>query len=244
MSLKKERPETIENQWDILYRDYPEVYDEFAAVSRKPSGIEVVRKMFPLEGKIVADIGSGSGKSTIPLAKYAKKVIGIEPEDAMRNLAIKNAKGIKNIEFRKGWAKKIPLKNSSVDYVTGFTLVGLHNFKDMNDFVREASRIIKNNGFIISLDIAPKWYGGELAPIILGKTRTAKNFDFEERIDNYLKKLGFKHKDFFQIQDYKSVKNAIRTYGFIFGKKTIDYIEKHKKTKIKWKLRVNYKRIK
>jgi hypothetical protein len=27
----KNYPESIENRWDILYRDYPEVYDRFAS---------------------------------------------------------------------------------------------------------------------------------------------------------------------------------------------------------------------
>ncbi|MCJ7771171.1 class I SAM-dependent methyltransferase [Candidatus Bathyarchaeota archaeon] len=47
--------------------------------------------MFNLRDKIVADVGSGTGLSTFDLAKYARHVVGIEPEDSMRNLAVKNA---------------------------------------------------------------------------------------------------------------------------------------------------------
>ena len=134
----KTRPETIENRWDILYRDYPEVYDEFASVSRKPRWIDIIPKMFDFKNKIVADIGSGSGKSTFAIAKYAKSVIGIEPEDAMRKLAIKNAKkyNLKNVEFKKGWAKKIPLKKDSVDFVLGATLVGIETPGNIRKFVK------------------------------------------------------------------------------------------------------------
>jgi len=33
---KMKKPETIENRWDILYRDYPEVYEVFSLVKRRP----------------------------------------------------------------------------------------------------------------------------------------------------------------------------------------------------------------
>ncbi len=238
--------ETIENRWDILYRDYPEVYDKFASVKKYPKWIHILPKMFDFKRKVIADIGSGSGLSTFDLAKYAKKVIGIEPENAMRNLAIKNAKKkkINNVEFKKGLAAKIPLKKDSVDFVIGATLVGMDTPASIKRFLKEATRIVKKDGYIITIDIAPKWYGGELAPVIFGKKRQSKGFDIEHIIDKTLSKLGFKHKDYYQIQNYGSVAKAVRTYGFIFGKKTIDYIKKHKKTKIKWKLRIHYKKIK
>jgi len=243
---KIKKPETIDNRWDILYRDYAEVYDEFASFQYKPTWIEFLTKTFNLKDKIIADIGSGSGKSTFELAKYAKFVIGIEPGDAMRNLAIKNLKKtkIKNIKFKKGWAKKMPLKNNSVDIVIGVTLVGLHTPGNIRKFVKEASRVVKKDGYIITINIAPKWYGGDLAPVIIGKKRQSKGFDIEMIIDKNLSKLNFKHKDYYSIQDYKSIKNIVSTYGFIFGKKSIDYIKKHKKTKIKWKLRIHYKEVK
>ena len=47
----KKRPLSIENRWDILYRDYPEVYDEFASVPNNPGMIEVLHERFDLAGK-------------------------------------------------------------------------------------------------------------------------------------------------------------------------------------------------
>jgi hypothetical protein len=32
----KRQPETIENRWDILYRDYPEIYDAFSSFPYHP----------------------------------------------------------------------------------------------------------------------------------------------------------------------------------------------------------------
>ena len=237
-------PLTIENDWDLLYKKYPEIYDEFASISKKPKWINIAKEMFDLKDKIIVDMGSGSGKSTFSLTKYAKAVIGIEPEDSMRKLAIKNAKKkcIKNISFKKGWAHQIPLDRNSVDILIGVTAPPLYKKRDIKSFVKEASRIVKSGGHIITVDIAPKWYGGELAPVILGKSRVTKE-DAEGVVDKVLNELGFKHKDFFSIQDFKSVEKAIKTYGFIFGKKAIDFLRKHNKPTIKWKLRIHYKEV-
>lgn len=78
--------ETIDNRWDILYRDYPEIYEEFISVlglcpqCRSAGPVAVVIEELGLAGKEVADVGCGTGKSAIHLAKYAAKVVGIEPQ--------------------------------------------------------------------------------------------------------------------------------------------------------------------
>ncbi len=238
------KPDTIENRWDILYRNYPEVYDEFASVPYKPEWIDIIKNKFDLKGKIVADIGSGSGKSAFPIADLAKSVIGIEPEDSMRKLAIRisKEKRIANVKFKRGSAESIPLQNNSVDIVIGVTVASFYEPDNIRKFVKEATRILKKGGYAITVNVAPKWYGGELAPVILGKSRKTE-VDTEGVVDKTLTELVFKHKDYYQIQDYISVRKAVKTYGFIFGKKAIEYIKKHNKTKIKWKFRLHYKQF-
>ena len=240
-----QKVETIENRWDILYRDYPEIYDKFASYPYKPKWIDVLNKLFDFQGKVVTDIGSGSGLSTFEIAKNAEHVIGVEPEDAMRKLAINNAKkrGIINVKFVEGWAEKIPLEDNSVDLVIGVTVASFYKAENIELFVKEAKRIVINGGYIISVDVAPGWYGGELAPVILGRTRRFEAGSDSEIIRNEtFTSLGFKHKDFYQIQEYGSLRNILSTYGFIFGKKAMNYLVSHKKTSIKWKFRIQYYR--
>lgn len=229
------RPETIENNWDILYKEYPEVYDQFASVPYKPDWVAFLGKTLKIDwsGKTVVDVGSGSGLSSFDLAPHAKFVIGVEPDDAMRKLAVKNTRkrNVKNVRFVKGWANKIPLEADSADEVVAFTAP--------LDY-EESTRIIREGGFLISIDVAPKWYGGELAPIILGKKRISET---EARVHKKYSELNFNYKDFFQTQEYGSLEKIISTYGFIFGKKAIEYLKKHHKTSIKWKWRIHYKRV-
>ena len=235
----KQRPLTIENRWDILYRDFPEVYDEFAAVPKDPQPLQVLMNRFDFRNKLVADIGSGSGLSSFEFAKVATKVIGVEIEDAMRGLAEheKILRGLHNIEFVKGDAKDIPLKDNFVEIVTGITL-SLYPVEEYRDFVSEAMRVTTNRGLIVMINITPGWYGGELATVILDEDT------IETRQNEILvNEFGFAYEDFETNQEYGSMDKIIRTYGFIFGKKAIGYLRDNNKTNIKWKFRIHYKEV-
>ena len=157
--MSKTMPETIENRWDILYRDYPDVYDKFASFPYNPKWIDVISKWFVLKNKKIVDIGSGSGLSTFQLSKNAKMVIGVEPEDAMRKIAIKTAKKrkISNVRFIKGTAERIPLKNNSTDIVIAVTVASFYKSQNIRKFAREAKRVVRKDGLILSIDIAPGW---------------------------------------------------------------------------------------
>ena len=235
------RPVTLDNRWDILYRYYPEVYDEFAKVPKKgKTWMDAAKKIVDFKNKVVADIGSGSGTSTFDLARFAKLIIGIEPEDAMADLARKNASmyGFRNIEFKKGSAVSIPLEDGSVDAMVSVYGAFYYDTGSIRRFVQEAERITKPGGYIVLVATAPGWHGGELAPVILGKTRKT---DSDDMIEGTLVRLGFDHKDYYYTSDFGTVNKAVRTYGFIFGHRAQQYLRDHQQTTIKWKGRTYYK---
>ncbi len=233
--------ETVENDWDRLFREYPGVYDEFARVEMKPPIGEAINAHFPLQGKVVLDVGCGTGVPTFKLAEYAGSVIGVEPEKSMRDVAVSYARerAITNVEFLDGRAEDLPLPDHSVDMVTAITLQTLHNEDNIRRFVQEAERVVKPGGSILSVNIPPGWYGGELCPIIFGEPRRVLP-DEEER-DKRFGGLGFSYSDFDSFHHYGSVEKAVRTYGFIFGKKAIDYIKENQRTEIKFRYRMHYK---
>ena len=247
LALKKlktkgaERPETLENRWDILYRDYPEVYDEFASVEeRGKRWIDEARKIVSFKGKTVADIGSGSGKSTFELAEYAREVIGIEPQDEMMALAIKNMKetGLENVVFKKGWAASVPLEDKSVDMTVSATGFIFFDAASAQRFISEAKRITRPGGHVLVAGIAPRWVlGGELSPFLLGMKKR------NDMGDLLMRRLGFAHRDHYSILDFGSVDNAVKVFGFIFGKKAIAYLRKHQKSTVKYKWRIYYKQL-
>ena len=238
----KHIPEFIENRWDILYRDYPEIYDRFGRVPKTPTVVEALHQHFPLTGKTVADVGAGSGLSTFDLAQFAAQVIGIEPEAAMRELALQAAReqNLPNVTFLEGSAEAMPLPDASVDAVVGVTLASLYNEDNILAFHREAVRVTRPGGQILLIDIASGWYGGELAPVIREKPGEDP---YEILHDQTLRACGYEHVDFFTDQDYGTLDNIIQTYGFIFGSKALRYLREHNQTTIRWKFRIHFKTV-
>lgn len=233
--------ETIENDWDTLFRDHPERYDEFANVEMQPAIVEVINQHFPLKGKVVLDVGSGTGAPTFRLAHYAGSVIGVEPEGSMRAVAEKQAlaRGIKNVKFIEGRAEEVPLPDNSVDLVTAITLQTLYTEENIQRFAAEAERVVRPGGQILSLNIAPFWYGGELGPIIYGGPRKLVIGDQER--DTVFAQLGFAYLDFDSLHCYGTVEKAVRTYGFIFGRNAINHIQEHAITAVTFRYRIHYK---
>jgi ubiquinone/menaquinone biosynthesis C-methylase UbiE len=225
---------TVENRWDLLYSDYPEVYREFASVAGKPP--KQVHELFDFEAKVVVDAGSGTGRSTFRVAPMANQVYGLELEASMLSVAQRELKKrhLTNVSFLRGDARSMPLKDDAVDIVMGITLA-IYPPEGFRDFVREATRVVRDGGLVVTEDVAPGWYGGELSRVI----RNRNELQFLDRL--LVKEFGFGHKDVYSTSEYGSVAKMLRTYGFIFGKNAIDYIIDHEKTSIKWKNRYHYK---
>ena len=229
------RPESIENRWDILYRDYPEVYEAFSNIPYHPTIYEQLPGIIDLQGKCIADAGAGTGISSLALAQFAHQVIGIELEPAMLRQAQQKTleEKITKVFFLNGDALALPLADNSVDLVTGFTLA-LYPPEQYREFIREGLRVAK--GAVVYVGIAPGWYGGDLQDFIEDDEK------IEEQVDHiFLKEFQFAYQDIFCDQDYGSIENIVSLYGFIFGKKVIEHIKKEKKTLIRWKFRVYWR---
>jgi len=239
--MTKSKPLTIDNRWDILYNEYPEVYDAFVSVPKEPRMIDVLKSHFELKDKIVLDIGSGAGDSSFQLSTLSKQVIGLEIEDNMRHIAESKLQDLKltNVSFIKGSALDIGLPAESVDASVAITLP-LFIEDEIRTYIREAIRATKKGGTVINLGIAPFSYGGDLAEVILGKSKITEE-DTEGVVDRILRdEFGFSYFDYDAIQNYDFVDHLVSTYGFIFGKKVIDHILKTGRTHIVWTYRIHY----
>lgn len=60
-------------------------------------------------GKDVLDIGTGNGRLAFDAARYARRVVGVEPSDGAVEIARRRADalGIRNVEFRVGTAQEL-----------------------------------------------------------------------------------------------------------------------------------------
>ena len=231
------RPESIENRWDILYRDYPEVYEAFSNTPYHPTVFEQLPGIIDLRGKLIADVGAGTGSSSLSLLRFARQVIGIEHEAAMLRLAREKARveGTERVTFLGGDALALPLADDLVDIVTGITLA-LYPPDQYRAFIREGLRVAK--GPVVYVGIPPGWYGGNLYEVI----------DDVEKVDDevdriFLDEFHFTYQDIYSDQEYGTLEHIVGTYGFIFGRKVIDYLKREKKTSIRWKFRVYWRKL-
>jgi len=228
------RPVSLEGRWDILYRDYADVYEAFSRIPKVPDLEDILVTHFAISGKVVVDVGAGGGTSTFPLARHAAQVIGVEVEPAMLSVAREKARTLEvdNVRFELGDAQRLPLLDNSVDAAVAITLSNV----DRRVVVAEMERVVRPGGLVLWVDVAPGWYGGELEPVITGKPRneTIPN-------DEILASLGYEAMDVFMDQDYGMVERLVSTYGFIHSKRVIDHIREHGLTTIRWKFRIRFK---
>jgi ubiquinone/menaquinone biosynthesis C-methylase UbiE len=107
-------------------------------------------------GDTVLDLGSGAGIDCFLASKRtgAKgKVIGLDFNSDMLDLAKKNAKTLKlsNVKFIKGDIEKIPLPNNSADVIISNCVINLAPNKEK--VFSEAYRVLRKNGRIFVSDI-------------------------------------------------------------------------------------------
>lgn len=113
-----------------------------------PTGVidHLTKKSVLNTEKIIADIGSGTGISSLPFLKNKNKVFGVEPNLEMREAAEYQFKDDINFISINGTAEHTTIKENSIDII--FCGQAFHWF-DRQSSKKEFDRILKKNGNII-----------------------------------------------------------------------------------------------
>ena len=101
----------------------------------------------------VADLGCGTGQTSITLAPYVRNVIAVDESSAMLAAARKRTGDLGNVELRGGRLEDLPLDDASSD-VAVLSLV-LHFVLDPGDVIAEAARILRPGGRLLVVDMLP-----------------------------------------------------------------------------------------
>jgi ubiquinone/menaquinone biosynthesis C-methylase UbiE/DNA-binding transcriptional ArsR family regulator len=155
--------ESVAGDWERIRKSYFD--DRVASLA--------IEKLLPRD-LTVADIGCGTGSLTFELARFARKVIGVDLSREMlrRARALANEQKIDNVEFRQGDALKLPLGSDSVD--AAFCVMVLHFLPDPARAIAGLCRITRPGGAVIVVDLVEhqqEWMREQMAHRWLGFDR-------------------------------------------------------------------------
>jgi ubiquinone/menaquinone biosynthesis C-methylase UbiE len=141
-----------------------------------------IEKLLPRD-LTLADIGCGTGSLTFELARFARKVIGIDLSNEMlrRARAVAREREVRNVEFRQGDALKLPLNSHSVD--AAFCVMVLHFLADPQRAIKGICRVTRPGGSVILVDLVQhkqEWMRDQMAHQWLGFDRASIEKWFRE----------------------------------------------------------------
>lgn len=130
----------------IVYNKYPEIYDEKVKFTWRID--EIITKEL-LTGKVVADVGAGSGMLAFLLAEYAQTVYAIEPISSFRTFIRQKASmgNYSNVYAVDGFLESIPLPENTFDILFTSNAIGWNIEKEL----QEIERVVKPNGQAIHI---------------------------------------------------------------------------------------------
>jgi SAM-dependent methyltransferase len=100
------------------------------------------------EPALVVDLGSGTGLSTRVWSERAERVVGVEPQAAMRELAEARTE-VANVEYREGYGFATGLPDGSADIVT---CSQSFHWMEPEPTLAEAARILRAGGVFAAYD--------------------------------------------------------------------------------------------
>jgi len=155
--------ESVAGDWERIRKSYFD--DRVTSLA--------IEKLLP-RNLTLADLGCGTGSLTFELARFARKVIGIDLSNEMlkRARGIAKERGVDNVEFRQGDLLKLPVESCSVD--AAFCVMVLHFLPDPARAIAGLCRIVRPGGSVILVDLVQhkqEWMREQMAHHWLGFER-------------------------------------------------------------------------
>jgi SAM-dependent methyltransferase len=142
---------------------HPDSYElENKAIDQAGHVLAAMRALAPWAGRTIVDLGCGTGYWLRRYAASAARVIGVEPDPALRAAASLAAVGLPGTEVLAGSAEHIPLPDDSVDVVHARFAYFFPPGTDAG--LTEVVRVLRPGGHLIVVDHDYRW--GEFARLL------------------------------------------------------------------------------
>ena len=130
----------------ILYNKHPELYDRNSQIHWDISEIFSITS---LEGKIVADVGAGSGRIAFLVAPHTQAVFAVEPLNSFRSFIKEKAarQDVHNLFVMDGTLDSIALQDDFLDVLITSNAIGWK----LDAELKEIERVVKPGGHAIHL---------------------------------------------------------------------------------------------
>lgn len=144
--------------WPLVYWTRPDDYEELI---RSEHIAARVMDEVDFDGRVVCDIGAGTGRLTLAAARRAARVIAVDAVPVLLERLQDRARvaGLDNIDTRRGAFRSLPLPDRSVDVAvacSSFTTRGPHGGERA---LRDAERIVRRGGEVaIIWAQSPQWF--------------------------------------------------------------------------------------
>lgn len=115
--------------------------------------LRIIREYKP-DAKHIVDIGAGNGIASVAFALDGYRVTAVEPDESAAVGAnainwLKNHYKLPDLEIIGITAEHLPLADNTVDVV--YARQAMHHAHDLNTFVAQAARVLKNGGLFITV---------------------------------------------------------------------------------------------
>lgn len=197
--IKTEPFEKHAVEYDSWFDKYPAVFESEA---------DALRAAFPIGDLHGIEVGLGTGRMALALGIKE----GVEPADAMREMAIE-----RGIEVINATAEHLPYKDLHFDFVLMSSCISY--IEELHLAFREANRVLKRGGTFIVGFIAKDSIIGKYYEEKRQKSVFLKQADFYsvEKVSSELKEAGFHYLEFFQtlfksLDEIKEVEPAQKGY--------------------------------
>jgi ubiquinone/menaquinone biosynthesis C-methylase UbiE len=215
-----------------VYERWAEEYDND---SKRNPAIQmeddaVIPFLDPNKQDVILEVGCGTGRLTIPIAKECGRITGIDFSEQMLGMARRKSLGLSNVEFRKVDArKKLPFQDASFDKVLAALVI--NHIENLAEFLTEVHRVLKRGGTFVFDDVVPDAEFFETrqdTPLVQAYKQDKKVFSVHSLDDcvNSLHRVNFDVKEIRFARFDEKIKHTVtkktfemnrgHTYGWIF----------------------------
>jgi len=199
--------------------DYPHYWEgrEYEDLAEKRALKVFFSQIPPSKRNKIIDIGAGFGRHTPVYASLFKDCVLLDPAEKLLDEAKSRLKKYPNLNFKLGKAGELPLGNSQFE--AALIIRVIHHLSEPKKAFLEAQRALKPQGYLI-LEFANKihfrsklkaWlrgdfsFGKNLEPSELGDEKIHFLNHHPQKIENDLKKAGFKIIDQLSVSNFRTL---------------------------------------